>query len=213
MPTEQSNTETSAQSNACSDMKERTRRAILEDLDREGRLVADAKAEFIAAQREYVVRLYDEWNEMYFGGHLPTVTIQIAELDLVLAADYNPTTRLMRFSSNALSTFLLRERLIHEMVHVAMPDIWGHGAPFRAELQRIAEEGNKDAENGIWQMVVEGTWDDGWVGEQIGRWERFREGEDWRQLKLFSGWHELRARSARSTSADKGAPRVSPFGR
>jgi len=68
----------------------------------------------------------------------------------------------------------LRPTLLHEMVHTAVRED-GHGARFRAELQRLAEAGDSDAEFVVWRMVGDEMWDDGWTGEESGRWERYRE--------------------------------------
>jgi len=65
-------------------------------------------------------------------------------------------------------------RFSTKMVHTAVRED-GHGARFRAELQRLAEAGDSDAEFEVWRMVGDEMWDDGWTGEESGRWERYRE--------------------------------------
>ena len=36
----------------------------------------------------------------------------------------------------------------------------------------LAEAGDEDAEYEVWRMVGDYAWDDAWVGEESGRWER-----------------------------------------
>jgi len=122
-----------------------------------------------------LAKLYEHYNRMYFEGGLPLVTIQLSEdLDAdFVEARYDHTSRtICFFVSDRIPD--LRPTLLHEMVHTAVRED-GHGARFRAELQRLAEAGDSDAEFEVWRMVGDEMWDDGWTGEESGRWERYRE--------------------------------------
>lgn len=68
----------------------------------------------------------------------------------------------------------LERALLHAMIHAAVPQD-GHCAPFRAELHRVAEAGSDDADAEVWRMVCDMVWEDGWIGDESGRWERYRE--------------------------------------
>jgi hypothetical protein len=128
-----------------------------------------------------LLRLYERYNGQYFNGQLPIVKLRVrpaTEEDRGLTAEYDPASGTISFfSSGATDESVIRTRLLHEMVHVARPED-GHGAPFRTELQRLAEMGAEGAEYEVWRMVGDDAWDDGWIGEETGRWERFREDGD-----------------------------------
>lgn len=122
-----------------------------------------------------LARLYEHYNRLYFAGRLPPVTIRLFEeedADFVEARYDHASGTISFYVSHRTPD--IRTTLLHEMVHVAVPEE-GHGARFRAELQRIAEAGDKDAEFEVWRMVGDQAWDDEWIGEESGRWERYRE--------------------------------------
>src|ERR1700730_8097320 len=120
-----------------------------------------------------LMRLYENYNRQYFAGRLPPVTIQVSEEnDSDLQAEYEQGSGTIYFYlSGRTGDCILRTTLLHEMVHIAVPED-GHGARFRAELQRLAEAGDEDAEYEVWRMGGDYAWDDAWVGEESGRWER-----------------------------------------
>jgi hypothetical protein len=120
------------------------------------------------------MRLYESYNRQYFAGRLPPVTIQVFEENDTdfLQAEYDQGSgTIYLYLSNRAAD--LRTTLLHEMVHVSVPED-GHGAHFRAELQRLAKAGDEDAEYEVWRMVGDHGWDDEWIGEESGRWERYR---------------------------------------
>jgi hypothetical protein len=123
-----------------------------------------------------LMRLYENYNRQYFAGRLPPITIRVSEEnDSDLQAEYEQASGMIYFYlSDRTADCILRTTLLHEMVHIAVPED-GHGARFRAELQRLAEAGDEDAEYEVWRMVGDYAWDDAWVGEESGRWERYRE--------------------------------------
>lgn len=124
--------------------------------------------------------LYGEYNRRWFEGLLPPMTVFRAypkdEDHLGMAGMYFPAERAIYIAADCRR---IEVSLIHEMAHVAVPEEDGHGPLFRAQLQRIAEMGtelvNEEAEYEVWRMVGDHAWDDGWLGEESGRWERFRE--------------------------------------
>jgi hypothetical protein len=125
-----------------------------------------------------LTRLYEHYNRLYFRGRLPMVTIHLSEeeedADFV-EARYDRVSGSIYFYASHRTPDIQTTLLLHEMVHVAVPEE-GHGARFRAGLQRLAEAGNKDAEFEVWRMVGDQVQDDEWIGEESGRWERYREG-------------------------------------
>jgi SprT-like family protein len=129
-----------------------------------------------------LLKLYEDYNCKYFGGQLPPIQIQVTHTDrredTSWSGEYDLASGIIRLVSPAeVDDLGLRTTLLHEMVHVAVPEDDGHGPRFRAELQRLAEAGAEDAEYETWRMVNDDAWDDGWTGEESGRWERFREDE------------------------------------
>jgi hypothetical protein len=121
---------------------------------------------------------YHRYNRLYFGGRLPPVRISIEKSDEPgTLGGYDPDTRTIILSiPGQVSEREVLTTLIHEMVHVAVPDPEDrHGAPFRAELQRLAEAGSEDAEFEVWRIAGDLMWDDGWDGDESGRWERYQE--------------------------------------
>jgi hypothetical protein len=127
-----------------------------------------------------LLRLYEQYNHQYFDGRLPALKIRLRPVneDPGLTAEYDQAAGAIVFFSSGIDHLpLVRTMLLHEMVHVAIPED-GHGGRFRAELQRLAEMGAEDAEYEVWRMVGDGAWDDGWIGDEDGWWQRFREEDD-----------------------------------
>jgi hypothetical protein len=88
-----------------------------------------------------------------------------------LQAEYDQASDTIYFYlSDRTGDCILRTTLLHEMVHIVVPED-EHGARFG-----LAEAGDEDAEYEVWRMVGDYAWDDAWVGEESGRWERYREG-------------------------------------
>ena len=135
----------------------------------------------IAVDSDSLLRLYEPYNCQYFSGRLPTINIRVqpaTKEDRGLTAEYDQASGTISFfSSGATDESLTRTRLLHEMAHVARPQD-GQGAPFRTELQRLGEMGAEDAEYEVWRMVGDDAWDEGWIGEETGRWARFRKGDN-----------------------------------
>jgi len=136
--------------------------------------------------RNLLASLFQHYNRLYFEGRLPLVRIVICEKEEGsggLAGRYDQAEgTIYLYASDETPPFNIGQTLLHEMIHVSVPEDPGHGACFRAELQRVAEAGNDDAEQEVWLMVCDCIWDDGWIGEESGRWGRFRmehrEGDD-----------------------------------
>ncbi len=102
-----------------------------------------------------LTRLYENYNRQYFAGQLPRVTIQVSEKNDsdFLQAEYDQASGTIYFYlSDWNGDCTLRTTLLHEMVHIAVPED-GHGARFRAELQRLADAGDEGAEYEVWRMV------------------------------------------------------------
>jgi hypothetical protein len=127
----------------------------------------------------FVTALYEDYNRTYFESRLPPAEIIIMRSDhprsRLVAADYDRDSHSITLCiPEDVYPRSLETTLLHEMVHAAIPQD-GHGAPFRAELQRVAEAGSDDADAEVWRMVGDSVWEDGWIGEESGRWERYRE--------------------------------------
>ena len=135
----------------------------------------------IEVDADFLLRLYKRYNCLYFNGLLPIVNIRVrpaAEEDGDLTAEYDLASGTVFFySSGAPDESRIRTTLLHEMVHVAWPED-GHGAPFRSELQRLAEMGAEEAEYEVGRMVGDEAWDDEWIGDESGRWQRFQDDGD-----------------------------------
>jgi hypothetical protein len=128
-----------------------------------------------------LLTLYQHYNRQYFDGRLPAIRIRVRPPEknrLSVDAEYEVASGTIFFSSGATDEDLVRTVLLHEMVHVAVPED-GHGTGFRTELRRLAEMGVEDAEYEVWRMVGDEAWDDGWIGDESGRWQRLREGGDY----------------------------------
>ena len=98
-------------------------------------------------------QLYAEYNDLYFGGELPTIPVKwgrvhknhdaefVTYVDGSIAIVLAP--RLKKFPC------FFHMRLIHEMGHVKLRGYKGdlHGPKFQREMRRLA---NMGAFNGLW---------------------------------------------------------------
>lgn len=84
-------------------------------------------------------RLYAKYNRLYFGRSLPRYVV------FVLKRSEMPGPEVEGFALHSEKAVLLADggsleimssTLLHEMVHIAVPDA-GHGTEFRAELERL----------------------------------------------------------------------------
>ena len=133
-----------------------------------------------------VTTMYADYNRTYFESRLPPATIFILGPDHppsaiagkangVVSGEYDRDSHsITLYIPEEANPRTLERALLHEMIHAAVLQD-GHGAPFRAELQRVAELGSEEADYEVWRMVCDWVWEDGWIGEESGRWERYRE--------------------------------------
>lgn len=95
-------------------------------------------------------RIFNEYNRKWFGGKLPGSTVVRwarskkdlkfeCESKTVLACADNETIVMSPWMKG--STNLCRFTMLHEMVHVKLPPIAGHGPRFQKEMHRLARAG------------------------------------------------------------------------
>jgi len=138
---------------------------------------------------KHAAAIFADLNRRFWGGRLPRVPIVcLAEGEGPLAVAPEAGVLWLGFAAPdaiylATSAYEPERILLHEMVHLAVPDEPGHGPRFRAELQRIAEAGSADAEVEVWLLTGDRVWSDGWEGETApGRWQRYQEAEAPRRI-------------------------------
>jgi len=140
----------------------------------------DERAEQFAWVAEGLAGLYAHYNRVYFGGRLPTFRIVAAEpKTFFITGTYEEeSSTIYVYLTDRIWIELLRETLIHEMVHVSIAS-GEHDERFRAELHRVAEMGHEDAAYDDW------TKSEGWNGtfrsaEEKDRWEaRLERSSEW----------------------------------
>ncbi len=112
--------------------------ALIREESRKTPLVALTTSSFDSDQLPTVAelyRLFDEFNLMYFQGHLPRVRIAYSER-MASAGSYTPDLKLIKIGRKYHKLFPedLNDTLKHEMIHIIHLH---HGAAFKAEAARI----------------------------------------------------------------------------
>ena len=90
---------------------------------------------------ERLDRLFKRYNRIYWRGHLPPYRVRTAALDsTVHSAHCNPSKRIIEIDpSQCASDRIVRSKLLHEMVHAAIPS--NHDLKFCAQLERLLRLG------------------------------------------------------------------------
>ena len=90
---------------------------------------------------ERLGRLFKRYNRIYWRGRLPRYRVRAAALDpTVHCAHCNPSKRIIEIDpSQCASDRVVRSKLLHEMVHAAIPS--NHDLKFCAELERLLRLG------------------------------------------------------------------------
>ena len=91
---------------------------------------------------ERLDRLFKRYNRIYWRGHLPPYRVRTAALDpTVHSAHCNPSKRIIEIDpSQCASDRIVRSKLLHEMVHAAIPS--NHDLKFCAQLERLLRLGS-----------------------------------------------------------------------
>lgn len=100
----------------------------------------------------YLGRVYKEFNKKHFGNRLPKD--MIVRFDVLRTSDdgcqepcattafmLNRPLYIQINKRLAWQSMLANFSLIHEMVHVALPEVRGHGPKFQKEMLRLAKKG------------------------------------------------------------------------
>ena len=94
-------------------------------------------------------RLYDEYNEKYFGYKLPMVHVGFYKMPDCYGVTFK--THGAKFASHICLNPLfipyeqqLCSTLLHEMIHVSQNNKYGHGKRFKKELRRLIVAGAFD---------------------------------------------------------------------
>jgi hypothetical protein len=90
---------------------------------------------------ERLDRLFKRYNRIYWGGRLPRYRVRTAALDsTVHSAHCDPRKRIIEIDpSQCASDRVVRSKLLHEMVHAAIPS--NHDLKFCAEIERLLRLG------------------------------------------------------------------------
>jgi len=101
-------------------------------------------------------QLYAEYNDLYFGGGLPTIPVKWGKVHKSHAAEFvtyeDGTLAIVISPKLKTYTCWAYLTLIHEMAHVKLRNFKGddgdlHGPKFQREMKRLANAG---AFNGLW---------------------------------------------------------------
>jgi hypothetical protein len=94
-------------------------------------------------RRTVLERLFDDLNAELFRGRISAcAVIRVSYLERIYGCDglYEPHYSRIVVQSG-LPAWAERRVLLHEMCHASLPGYAGHGAPFLAQLRRLAQRG------------------------------------------------------------------------
>lgn len=96
-------------------------------------------------------RWYRRYNRLYFGGKLPRLTVRFEKMHLDflgLSTSIGGKWVLIELSKEIKKwPRLARQILLHEMVHVSLPQTVMHGPRFEKQMLRLAKA---SAFKGLW---------------------------------------------------------------